>query len=161
MSTPPTSPAPRSVQETYAPNNACFGCGTANSRGLRLRSFEQGDLLVAAWQPEPHHEAFPSVLSGGIVGTLLDCHGDWAASMHLMRRRAHASPPCVVTAEFTVKLLWPTPTKEPVHLVARVVESTDDRATVEATLTAEGKVCASFRGSFVAVKPGHPAYHRW
>jgi hypothetical protein len=49
----------------------------------------------------------------------------------------------------------------PVELRARVVESADDRATVEATLTAGGKVTATCRGTFVAVKPGHPAYHRW
>ena len=36
-----------------------------------------------------------------------------------------------------------------------------DRATVEGTLNAGGKVCATCRGLFVAVKEGHPAYHRW
>jgi acyl-coenzyme A thioesterase PaaI-like protein len=47
------------------------------------------------------------------------------------------------------------------HLKARVVEAMEDRAVVEATLEANGKVTASCRGTFVAVKPGHPAYHRW
>jgi len=32
---------------------------------------------------------------------------------------------------------------------------------VEAELHAGGKVCATSSGLFVAVKPGHPAYHRW
>ena len=36
-----------------------------------------------------------------------------------------------------------------------------NRATIEATLSANGKVCAKCRGTFVAVKPGHPAYYRW
>ncbi|MEK7691549.1 MAG: hypothetical protein AAB425_11080 [Bdellovibrionota bacterium] len=36
-----------------------------------------------------------------------------------------------------------------------------DRATVEAELTAKGKVTASCTGTFVAVKEGHPAFHRW
>ena len=43
----------------------------------------------------------------------------------------------------------------------RVVEITDDRAVIEATLSARGKVTATCRGTFVAVKEGHPAYHRW
>jgi acyl-coenzyme A thioesterase PaaI-like protein len=60
-----------------------------------------------------------------------------------------------------VKLLRPTPTDEPIELLARPVEMGDDRATVEAELRAGGKVCATARGTFVAVKPGHPAYHRW
>ena len=60
------------------------------------------------------------------------------------------------------ELLRPTPTDGPVSLTARVVESSEDRATVEGTLfSAAGKACASCRGTFVAVKEGHPAFHRW
>ena len=152
---------PQSLQERYAPRLACFGCGPANPRGLRVRSIVQGDEVVATWQPEGHHEAFPGMLAGGIVGTLLDCHSNWTAAHHLMQRAGLDHPPCTVTAEFAVKLLRPTPTAAPVDLRARVVESTADRAVVESTLEAGGKVCATCRGTFVAVKPGHPAYHRW
>ncbi len=151
----------KSIQETYAPHNACFGCGPANEKGLRIRSFPAGDEVVADWQPEPHHEAFPGMLNGGIIGALLDCHSNWAAAWHLMKQAGADSPPCTVTADYAIRLTRPTPTDGPVHLVARVVESTDDRAVVEARLEAGGKVCATCRGTFVAVKPGHPAYHRW
>ena len=71
------------------------------------------------------------------------------------------SPPCTVTADYAIKLLRPTPTSGPVFLSAKVVESTEDRATVDGTLTAGGKVCATCRGTFVAVTEGHPAFHRW
>ena len=150
-----------SLQETYAPQMACFGCGPANEKGLRIRSFARGDDLVCEWQPEKHHEAFPGMLNGGIVGALLDCHLNWAAAVHLMRRGGADKPPCTVTADYSIKLLRPTPTDAPVSLAARVVESTDDRAVVEGTLSSHGKVTATCRGTFVAVKPGHPAYHRW
>jgi acyl-coenzyme A thioesterase PaaI-like protein len=149
------------LQDRYAPKNACFGCGPANDKGLRIKSFVQGDEVVATWTPEPHHEAFPGMLNGGITGALLDCHGNWTAAWHLMRRSGAATPPCTVTADFHVKLKRPTPTNAPVHLRARVVESGEDRAVVEATLEAGGKVTATCRGTFVAVKEGHPAYHRW
>ncbi|MGH8293461.1 MAG: PaaI family thioesterase, partial [Gammaproteobacteria bacterium] len=43
----------------------------------------------------------------------------------------------------------------------RVVESGTDRALIEGELHAGGKICATCRGTFVAVEPGHPAYHRW
>lgn len=151
----------QSIQERYAPNNACFGCGPANEKGLKIRSFPQGEELVADWQPSPHHEAFPGVLNGGIIGALLDCHSNWTAAWHLMKEAGADTPPCTVTAEFSVKLLRPTPSAGPVHLSAKVVESKGDRAVVEATLSAQGKTCATCRGIFVAVKPGHPAYHRW
>jgi acyl-coenzyme A thioesterase PaaI-like protein len=150
-----------SLQERYAPRLACFGCGPANEKGLRIRSFAEGDEVIAVWTPEPHHEAFPGVLNGGVVGALFDCHSNWAAAYHLMRRAGLEHPPCTVTADYSVKLLRPTSSAGPVRLSARVVESSDDRATVEAELMAGGKTCATCRGTFVAVKPGHPAYHRW
>ena len=150
-----------SLQERFAPTSICFGCGPANEKGLRIRSFPEGDEYVAEWHAEPHHQAFPGVLNGGIIGALLDCHSNWAAAHHLMKRSGASSPPCTVTAEFHVKLLRPTPTDVPITLKARVVDSVEDRATVEAELIAGGKVCDTCRGVFVAVKEGHPAYHRW
>ncbi|MDQ1560180.1 MAG: hypothetical protein QOD32_3240 [Pyrinomonadaceae bacterium] len=140
----------------------CFGCGPANERGLRIRSFARGDdAAICEWQPEKHHEAFPGMLNGGIIGSLIDCHANWTAAWHLMRRTGQDAPPATVTAEYSVKLMRPTPTAAPVQLAARVVEAKEDRAVVEVELTAGGKVCATGRGTFVAVKPGHPAYHRW
>jgi acyl-coenzyme A thioesterase PaaI-like protein len=149
------------LQETYAPHNACFGCGPANPLGLRVRSFVQGDKVVASWTPQAHHEAFPGVLNGGIIGALLDCHSNWTAAHHLQQKHHQATPPCTVTADYAIKLKRPTPTDGAVTLVAMVESSTDDTVIVNATLEAGGKVCATCRGTFVAVKPGHPAYHRW
>lgn len=151
----------KSLQETYAPASICFGCGPANEKGLHIRSFARGDETVAEWQPEPQYEAFPGMLNGGIIGALLDCHSNWAAARRLMEQSGADHPPCTVTADYSIKLLRPTPTGGPIQLIARVVESREDRAIVEAELIAQGKVCATCRGTFVAVKPGHPAYHRW
>ena len=151
----------KSIQETYAPNNACFGCGPANEKGLHIRSFPEGDEVVATFQPETYQEAFPGMLSGGIIGTLLDCHCNWTATYHLMKKAGLDHPPCTVTAEYTVKLRRPTPTAGDIVIAARPTQVADDRATVEAELRAGGTVCATSVGVFVAVKPGHPAYHRW
>ncbi|HEX8130737.1 MAG TPA: PaaI family thioesterase [Pyrinomonadaceae bacterium] len=151
-----------SLQERYAPRSACYGCGPANEQGLRIRSFARGDdEAICEWQPQKHHEAFPGMLNGGIIGSLIDCHANWMAAWHLMRRAGAESPPCTVTADYSVKLLRPTPIDAPVALTARVVEAKEDRAVVEVELAAGGKVCATGRGTFIAVKPGHPAYNRW
>ncbi len=156
-----------SLQQKYAPANACFGCGPANSQGLKVSSHVEGSEVVAIWTPQTHHEAFPGVLNGGIIGALLDCHSNWTAAWHLMQQAGLTHPPCTVTAEYAIRLLRPTPTDGPIYLRASVVPvnettpSVTDRAVIEATLTANGKVCATCRGVFVAVQPGHPAYHRW
>jgi acyl-coenzyme A thioesterase PaaI-like protein len=78
-----------------------------------------------------------------------------------MKKAVADKPPCTVTAEYAIKLLRPTPSDLPVKLIGRVVESTPYHAIVEGELIAHDQVCATCRGIFVAVKPGHPAYHRW
>ncbi len=153
------------IQERFAPENHCFGCGPANPQGLRLRSFAavdaSGPHWVCDWQPQKHHEAFTNVLNGGIIGTLLDCHSNWAAACHLMARDQLEHPPPTVTIDFHVKLKRPTPSDRPVHLVARAVSDEGDRVKVEATLQSGEQVTATCVGTFTAVKPGHPAFHRW
>ena len=154
----------RSLQETYAPHARCFGCGPANERGLRIRSFATAPTADAHvtldFTPERHHEAFENVLNGGIIGTLLDCHMNWTAIHHLMRLRGLDHAPTSVTADFKVVFKRPTPLG-PIHIDAHVVSVTGDKAQVEATLSANGKDTVLGYGTFVAVKPGHPAYHRW
>jgi acyl-coenzyme A thioesterase PaaI-like protein len=149
------------LQETYAPDNACFGCGPSNTKGLKIRSFARGDQVVADWRPQPHHEAFPGVLNGGIIGSLLDCHCNWTAAWHLMNERKASSPPCTVTADYTIVLKRPCPTDVLLHLSSKVVESDGTKVVVEGVLEADAKVRATCKGTFVAVEPGHPAYHRW
>ena len=152
-----------SLQERYAPQSICFGCGPANGEGLHVRSFPGDDEeeVVAEWTPKAPYQAFPGVLNGGIIGALLDCHSNWTAAYHLMRLRGAETPPTTVTADYTVTLKRPTPSGRPVRLRARVLESTSERAVVEATLESDGVVCATCRGTFVAVREGHPAFERW
>jgi len=151
----------QSLQDRYAPKNACFGCGPANHDGLRIKSHVEGDEVVCTWRPEPMHQAFPGVLNGGIIGALLDCHCNWAAAYHLMQDQRLDVPPCTVTAEYGIKLRRPTPTDGPVTLHAKLVSIDGNRATISGTLTANGRICATCDGLFVAVEEGHPAFHRW
>ncbi len=157
----------KSLQDTYAPNSICFGCGPANQKGLRIKSTvsDSGDV-VAEFIPEPHHEAFPGMVNGGIIGALLDCHSNWTACYSLMKAANEKTPPCTVTADFHVKLRAPTPSTQKIRLKARPVEQKEDRAKIEAelfTVNSDGseKLTATCTCTFVAVKPGHPAYHRW
>jgi acyl-coenzyme A thioesterase PaaI-like protein len=150
-----------SLQRRYAPHNACFGCGPANEQGLRLESVPEGEACVCTWTSQKHHEAFEGMLNGGILGTLLDCHSNWTAAWALMRRAGNATPPCTVTAEFHVKLRRPTPSLVELRVEATPTEISADRCVVEARIRCDGQVTATCRGLFVAVREGHPAYHRW
>ena len=152
----------KSLQEEFALKSICYGCGPANAKGLRIRSLAENDNVVCTWTPESHHEAFPNVLNGGIIGTLLDCHCNWTAAWELKKKFQLNDIPCTVTAEYKIKLLRPTPSNSALHLSAHAVEVIDhDRVWVEGELSSGGKIMATCRGLFVAVKENHPAFHRW
>lgn len=151
-----------SLQERWAPDNRCFGCGPANPQGLRISSFVagEGDEVVCDWTPAKHHESFENCLNGGVIGALFDCHGNWTAGWHLMQRDGLDRPPVTVTADFEVCMRRPTPTDGPVHIAAQVTASDGRKVEVEATLTAGGRITAAFCGHFVAVGRDHPAAAR-
>jgi len=155
------SQAKASLQKTYAPNSICYGCGPANPQGFHIESFVEGDQVIAHWQPQSHHNAFPNVLCGGVIGTLLDCHCNWAAAWALLQHNQLDKTPCTVTAEYTIKLLRPTPMNGKLTLIASTKSVTEKKAVVEGKLIANNKVCATCSGIFVAVAEGHPAFHRW
>lgn len=151
----------KSLQDQFAPNLVCFGCGPANEKGLQIKSFVKDDRVVASFDTAPHHQAYQGMINGGIIGALLDCHMNWTACWHLMEKAKADIPPCTVTAEYKVAFQAPTPSDQQLHLEAWVVDSSNRKAIIEATIGTEEQVTARGYGTFVAVKPGHPAYHRW
>ncbi len=150
-----------SVQELHAPSSICFGCGPANEEGLRIRSFRSESGLEMEFEPSKEHQAFPGMINGGIIGTLLDCHGNWTAAIALMDKSGDSEPPCTVTASYSIKLRRPTPLDSTLRVTGEVTRIEDNRANVKMALIAEDKVCATGEGVFVAVTEGHPAFHRW
>src|SRR5215207_985261 len=95
----------KSLQDLYSPNSICFGCGPDNEEGLQIKSHPQNGEVSAEWRAEPHHQAFPGMLNGGIIGALLDCHSNWTAAYFLMKKNGKTEPDCTVTANYSIKLL--------------------------------------------------------
>lgn len=149
------------MQKKYAPNSICFGCGPANTSGLQINSFDSENGLVCDWMPQSHHEAFPGILNGGIIGSILDCHCNWTAAIYIMRGLGLDHPLCTVTANYKINLLKPTPSNTQVRLVSEVTKLDKYKANIKASLYCLDKETATCEGLFVAVKEGHPAYHRW
>lgn len=149
------------LQDRYAPNSMCFGCGPKNTKGLRIKSVPSGDGLLAEFVPEPHHVAFADFGSGGIISVLMDCHGNWAATYALMKARGLASPPGTVTAELDVRFLKPSSVRRPWRLYAWATKVEGDRVEVSGELSVDGVVTAKMTGLFIAVREDHPAFHRW
>ena len=90
------------------------------------------------YTPEPHHQAFPGMVNGGIIGTLLDCHGNWTAAVALMDRDGSEEPPCTVTASYSVQLRRPTPKDTPLHVTRQVISIEGRKVEGELLLEADG-----------------------
>ena len=150
----------QSLQDTYGPNSVCFGCGPKNGGGLRIKSRPEGEEVVCDWTPGPDHHAFKGFVSGGIISTLLDCHGNWTAIHTLIERGHLRTPPSTVTAELSIRFLKPTP-MGPLKIRSRPTKVEGERVNVTGEIYSEDKPTASMTAVYVAVKEGHPAFHRW
>lgn len=133
-----------SIQERFFAGMTCFGCGPANDKGLRLRSYPSPDGTVATFTPWPEHDNGLGFLNGGIICTVLDCHS--ATPMILEAERLGLAGSVMslpyVTAGLDVRYLRPTPLNVPSELRARIVAGDESAMTVEAELSCDGKVRA-------------------
>ena len=141
-STPESGP---SLQERYFPDMTCFGCGPANPKGLRLRSFAAESGTVAEFTPWPEHDNGLGFLNGGIICTIMDCHS--ATPMLLEAERlgllSGDTPLPFVTAGLDVRYLRPTPLHETSHLRAEVTHADESAMTVQVELVWDDKVRAA------------------
>jgi len=150
-----------SLQDQYAPNSRCFGCGPKNDMGLRIKSFPEERDVVATFVAERYQASFGGFVSGGILSTLLDCHGNWTALYTLMKGRNTNAPPSTVTAKLSISFLKPTPIESPLHVKARPVKVEGNRVEVEGEIEAGDVITARMSGTYLEVKEDHPAFHRW
>lgn len=97
------------VQTAYTPKSQCFGCGPSHPDGLHLSSKRIKDGLEAHISLPHKYCAFPGILNGGVLSTLLDCHGNWTAAIALMDRSCLPKPPLTLTASMLVSYKEPTP----------------------------------------------------
>ena len=141
------------IQDTIAENH-CIGCGPDNSHGLRIKSFWCGELeTLCAFQPEPHMAAaVPSVLNGGVIATLIDCHSVCTAISYARRLAGSDAEPAAVfaTGSLQVRYRRPTPIDHPVLVHAKIVGVGERKTVLECTLTSAGEVCAE--ATVVAVR---------
>jgi acyl-coenzyme A thioesterase PaaI-like protein len=157
------------VQDFYPQNMSyCYGCGRLNEAGLHIQSFWTGTEGLCRFTPRPEHMAIPGYVYGGLIASLIDCHGTGtaaAAAYHHEQRSLDSLPANrFLTASLQVDYLLPTPLGIELELRARPIEvkTRPDKkgvervrkVTLEVDLLAQGKICA--RGHIVTVQaPAH------
>ena len=131
-----------SLQDLYFPELPCFGCGPANPDGLRLKSYPDGDEVVAEFTPWPAHDNGLGYLNGGIIATVLDCHSAAVVTHEAFGRGWPPLPGAAlpyVTAGLDVRYLRPAPLDAGVRLVGTVLEASEAEITSEVRLEWDGK----------------------
>ena len=149
----------KAFQDYYPDDLAhCYGCGRMNEHGHRIKSYWDGDETVCQFSPEPYHTAIPGYVYGGLIASLIDCHGTGTAAAAMYRKETRpmdSEPPLrFVTASLHVDYLRPTPLGSTLEIRGTVKEIKERKVIVTATVSMEGQLCA--RGEVVAVKiPKH------
>ena len=145
----------QAFQDNYPNEFAhCYGCGTQNEHGYHLKSYWDGAATIAHFTPEPWHTAIPGFVYGGLIASLIDCHGTGSAAAFGTRaqgRELGSEPaPRYVTASLKVDYLAPTPMGTELELRGKLVAVKKRKVIVDVMVNAAGKECA--RGTVIAVK---------
>jgi acyl-coenzyme A thioesterase PaaI-like protein len=143
------------IQQHYNDETAvCYGCGKNNPHGLHLQTHWDGTEGLCHFTPQAHHTAFPGVVYGGIIASLIDCHsiGTAIAAMHDAEGQPYGSEPEItcVTGQLNVTYLKPVPIGTELVIRARVKEITARKAIITSSVSAGDVECA--RGEVVAVR---------
>lgn len=132
----------------------CYGCGRLNEHGLQIKTHWEGDETVTAYMPRPEHMAIPGYVYGGLIASLIDCHGTGTAAAAAYReagREMDTLPPFrFVTASLHVDYLKPTPLGTLLTIRGRIKEIKGRKVVVEAAMYANGVKTA--KGEVVAVE---------
>lgn len=139
-------------------HSTCYGCGRLNPHGLQIKSYWDGDESVCRFSPAPHHTAVPGYVYGGLIASVIDCHGTGTAAAAAYRAagRPMGTGPDIrfVTASLHVDYLRPTPIDAPMELRGKIKEIKGRKVIVSITVSSKGEVCA--RGEVVAVQMTRP-----
>jgi acyl-coenzyme A thioesterase PaaI-like protein len=145
----------KAFQDFYPENVAhCYGCGRLNEHGHQIKTYWDGDESVTHFTPQSYHTAIPGYVYGGLIASLVDCHGTGTAAAAMYRaegREMDTEPPFrFVTASLHVDYLKPTPLDATLEIRGRVKEIRGRKVIVEATVYANG--VATARGEVVAAQ---------
>ncbi len=143
------------IQDEYADEFSwCYGCGRLNEKGHHFRTRWDGEKTVTEYTPKEEHQAVPGFVYGGILASLVDCHGTGSASLALHRKNGHepgdgVEPPRFVTASLHVDFMKPTPQDVPLKAVGKVEEIHPKRWKVHTEVFAGDELVV--KGEVVAV----------
>jgi acyl-coenzyme A thioesterase PaaI-like protein len=145
-------------QDYYPDDYAhCFGCGRLNEKGLKIKSYWDGNESVCRFLPNDYYTGgMVTILYGGIIASLIDCHGAGTAAAAKARELnipvKSGNMPRFVTAALKVDYLAPTPVGVELELRGIVKEIQGRKVIVKVTVSSGETLCAKGEGVFVQLR---------
>lgn len=145
----------KAFQDDYSEQfSHCYGCGRLNNKGLKIKTYWDGNETVSTYKPESHHVAVPGYVYGGLIASLIDCHctatAFAAANKEMGIKDGNNGVKRFVTASLHVDYLKPTPLGKELEIRGKVLEIKGKKVVVEAQVSAQDTICA--KGNIVAVQ---------
>lgn len=145
------------IQDHYPTEfSHCYGCGTENPNGHKLKSYLVGDRVEARFIADPIYTGgFPKHVYGGLLASLLDCHGAASAAAFAYQARGRISGDGLgalrfVTGTLTVIFHKPTPLGTELFLQGKLKSLDNRKAIIDLSLSAGDVVCVS--GEMIAIQ---------
>lgn len=136
------------IQDLYSDDLAhCFGCGKNNKEGHQLKTYLIGNETIAHFTPDAKYTAIPGSVYGGLIASLLDCHGTGSAAAFYCQHEniplENPLPARCVTASLKVDFKIATPMGKKLELKGKLQKIDGRKIWVEMTLSADGIVSAT------------------
>ena len=134
----------------------CYGCGKSNPHGHQLKSYWNGEETIAHFTVRPEFSGgVPDNVFGGMVASLLDCHGTASAAAFAYRAAGREMGDDgefmrFVTASLNVDFLRPTPIGVELVIKGRLRGIEGRKVRVALSLSAGSQTCAT--GEMLAVQ---------
>jgi len=151
----------KAFQDYYGDGfNRCYGCGTKNPEGYHLKSYwdANGEDTIARFTPEAKYSGgTDDVVYGGMIASLLDCHGTGSAAAYLYRDQGrnmgdNAPPLRCVTASLTINFHKPTPMGTELQILGKLRQVDGRKVWLDLILNAHGETCVSGEMLAIAIK---------
>lgn len=145
----------KSIQDYYPDElSYCYGCGRLNKDGHHVKSYWDSDETIAHFTPKSYHIAIPGFVYGGLIASLIDCHGTGTAALASYKaegREPGTQPPFrFVTASLQIDFLHPTPLGVELELRGKILEIKGRKVISEISVSANKEICV--RGKVIAVQ---------
>ncbi len=152
----------KAFQDCYPDNYAhCYGCGRLNKNGLQIKSYWDGEESVCYFKPRPDYTGgFPHYLYGGLIASLMDCHGAGTAAAAKAREEGidlDKEPlPRFVTARLEVDYLKPTPIDTELEIRGGIISIDGRKIEVQLTLKVQDSICAKGKALMIQIPENTP-----